>query len=84
MILPLYSIKDKLDQFKQPFVDVNDSLVLRHLMNSLKEKNEFSLNPEDFILYKIGTFDTETGIVVSEIKHIVDVKDLIVNQNGSE
>lgn len=77
MKLNLYSIKDKQDQFKQPFVDVNDALVLRHLNNSLKDKNEFSLNPEDFILYRVGSFDTETGILESDIKHIVDVKDLV-------
>ena len=77
MKLNLYSIKDKQDQFKQPFVYVNDALVLRHLNNSLKDKNEFSLNPEDFILYRVGSFDTETGILESDIKHIVDVKDLV-------
>lgn len=77
MIRNLYSLKDTKSEFNLPFPDVNDFTAIRHTQNALKDKNEFSMNPEDFQLYKIGSFNTENGELIPECKHIIDVAELL-------
>lgn len=77
MIKTLFSLKDKLSGFTDPFVDVNGPMCMRHIRNSLKQQSDFSLNPEDFELWQVGTFNTETGAFECDSKKLIDIKDLV-------
>lgn len=74
----MYCLKDCKAGFKQPYIDVNNALAIRHVGNALQDKNqEFSLNPEDFELWKVGSFDTDTGILEPDLVHIINVQDIL-------
>ena len=77
MIKQLFSLKDKLAGFSDPFVDVNGPICMRHIRNSLKQETDFSMNPKDFELFQLGSFNTDDGTFTSDIKKLIDVADLI-------
>lgn len=60
----IYSIRDmKTDQFSNPMCLVNDGHAIRTLSDEMgKEGVMFGTHPEDFELFRLGTFDTDTGL----------------------
>ena len=83
MIKRLFALKDKLAGFTDPFVDYNGPICMRHIRNSLKQETDFSLNPKDFELYEVGSFNTEDGTFTSDVKKLIDVADLIEVVDGN-
>lgn len=67
MIYQMYSIRDELSGFMAPALDGSDALALRGFSLALdsygKQPNAMTFRPSDFSLYRIATFDTETGTV---------------------
>lgn len=64
MKLGIYSMKDALNGFMNIFPEQNDEMAKRGFLHSLKYAKSDSLffsNPQDYSLYKLGTFDTESG-----------------------
>lgn len=73
----LYSVKDnKVGVFCSPFNHVNDAEAIRDLttvVNLEKGDSKLSTYPEDFDLYYIGEFDTDTGkMIQEEIEYVVN------------
>lgn len=67
----LFAIKDVKVGFKSPFVRQNKELAIRDFKNAVADKNPnnyLSLNPEDFELWYIGSYDETTGIIKSELE----------------
>lgn len=63
----IYSMKDRCNGFMNVLMDVNDETAIRGFLHSLKSQPSTSLfyaHPEDYSLYRIGTFDTTSGEVV--------------------
>lgn len=66
MIKSIYCIRDAKVGFLTPIVDENDASALRNFSYGVnKADNVMGFAPGDFQLYKIGSFDDETGKIVS-------------------
>lgn len=80
MIYPVYSIRDAATGFMTPSVDMNDASAKRNfehaVMNSASLMNS---HPGDYVLYRIGQFDTETGVLLREDLpvHICDASSVV-------
>lgn len=63
--MKIFSIYDgKIRSFMRPFMDAHTGSALRSFEEACKEPTSpFAKFPADFVLYEIGTFNTETGLV---------------------
>lgn len=61
----VYSIRDIKSGFMTPTIDQSDVSAARNFDSAVMSASSglFATHPDDFILYKIGEFDSETGIV---------------------
>lgn len=69
MVLNVYSIRDEQGTFGNPFAMANDSMAIRDFasaVNMAGDKSALSYAPQDFVMYRIGKFDLETGKLVPE------------------
>jgi len=59
----IYSIYDtKAQSYLPPFFLQNDALALRLIKNTVTNpEHQFSQNAEDYVLFKLGTFDDSTA-----------------------
>ena len=80
MILSVYAVYDKLTGFMLPVFKSNDAQAIRDFgydINS-EEMNIINVNPTDFNLQKIGTYDTNTGVIEpTKIEIIADAGQFI-------
>lgn len=60
MIYGLYAVKDDLDGYNAPFMVKTDELALRNYVLTAKE----SIFKDDLSLYKIGTFEDQSGTII--------------------
>lgn len=70
----VYSIRDSVTGFINITTDVNDTSAKRNFRHAYKNTDSlFNSHSSDYTLYKIGYFDTETGIIedVCPIENIV-------------
>lgn len=65
MIFGLYSIKDDLTGFKGISIEDNDPVALRNFDYAVHSTEIIKLNARNYGLYKLGTYDTESGIISS-------------------
>lgn len=62
MKLGIYAMRDNLQGFLSPSVQLNDAVALREFKLNMDRKDTvFNFEPQDFSLYKLGEFDTDTG-----------------------
>lgn len=77
----LYAIKDTLVGFLQPFIQPNDATATREFANMVnKSQSAVSVNYQNMELYKLGSYDSDTGIVISDVQYLVkgaDVKEVL-------
>lgn len=72
MIINVYSIRDACVGFGNPFVQPNDDVALRTMRSLLVDpQSEFSRSPKDYSIWRVGTFDTDTGIIDSVIPEML-------------
>lgn len=66
MILGMYAIYDKMVGYMIPSFCQNDQLAIRNFEIDITapEARAINVHPEDFNLQKIGTYDTETGVLL--------------------
>lgn len=66
MKLSVYSVRDsKADCYMVPFFVSNDAVALRMIANaSCDSESMLSANSEDFSLYSIGEFDSDSGVIL--------------------
>lgn len=59
----MYSIRDFKTGFLTPTIDVNDASAMRNFENAVlqNEQTLFFTHPEDYALYRIGDYDSDTG-----------------------
>lgn len=67
MIFGVYSIRDTKSGFLQPTVDVNDLCAIRNFEAAVQAgpQSLFFTHPEDYELFKIGQFDSDSGLISS-------------------
>lgn len=86
MILNFYSLKDELVGFNSPMLLENDDLAIRNIRGAVIHTQELKDNAKDYSIYRLGSFDTETGhIIPLEIPYkVVDVVSLVPQSDISE
>lgn len=67
MIISLYSINDALNGFMSPTLQNNDAAAMRSFAEVFKDV----YSPADYSLFKIGSFDTDTGEIIPDVPTIV-------------
>ena len=70
--LEIYSIKDDLLGFSQPFLSNSEAVALRSFIASVRasEPNAANTFPENKSLYRLGTINIESGSIVSDVVFI--------------
>lgn len=65
MISKMYSVYDvKSKLYQVPFHSHNDGHAIRCFTDMVRhEKSHLSRYPEDFILFNVGSFDDESGVI---------------------
>lgn len=80
MIKNIYSIKDTIPgEFKDIFFAKNDREAMRmtaFTANYPDKNNPLYNSAKDMQLYQIAKFDTETGVIQSELNFVCNVADL--------
>ena len=63
----MYAIQDIKTGFMTPTLDQNDLAAARNFNSALMQGNGlFGTHPEDFRLFKIATFESDSGVVTPE------------------
>lgn len=67
MKFPVFSYRDKLNNFGAPIVESNELTAMRGFkMQMNNPEGMMNFSPTDFDLYRIGEFDPEKGTITSE------------------
>lgn len=87
MELGVYSVLDvKGAEFGPVYLSANDRLAERSLLESMRGASSLlSRYPEDFLLYRIGGFDSTTGALkpLERPQIVVGVRDLLNKVEGA-
>lgn len=62
MKLSMYCMKDELNGFTCPIPLPNDEIAGRYLKDQANENPTIKNSPEHFSIWKVGEFDSETGL----------------------
>lgn len=63
MKYPVFSLRDKVaSSFQSVNLDTNDFVAKRNFAFAVNNSNELLFKAKDLELYKVGEFDTDTGI----------------------
>lgn len=67
MKLYFYSIRDALTGFMTPVLEQNDAVAMRNFAmacdRSSSDPTLMRYRPADFFLYRLGSFDSESGVI---------------------
>lgn len=66
MIYKMYSNKDELSGFLPPIPFTNEEMAKRYFKTLMETNTDMLHNPEDFNLYYLGTYDTESGTFIMD------------------
>lgn len=68
----IYVIRDQRTSFLTPTVDMNDATAMRNFEHAIQDKNSlFFTHVEDYSLYRIGTYDSDTGSIDPEMATLI-------------
>lgn len=74
MIYKIYSVRDNLsEEYAPPFVSKNDAVAVRQYRDLIRSQK---LNPDEFGLYFLGTYETEFGVIESLLPTLVNNSDI--------
>lgn len=82
----MYSILDKgVQAFSQPFSAHNDYAARRVFERAVADPESImSIKPSDFALFRIGSFDDDSGLISSEDSHPVLISEGLEIYSGLE
>lgn len=66
MIYPIYCYRDKKAGFNAPYTDINDNVAQRNFAYAVNNNDTMGFAASDFDLYRIGNFDTDSGMITPE------------------
>lgn len=67
MIYGLYAIKDAKSTFMPCNADLNDACAIRNFEHAVRQPDSLlRSHPNDYALYRVGTYDNETGVIDAE------------------
>lgn len=74
MKMKIYAIYDSVSvAYMQPFFCINEQVAMRHFRNLANDsQSNIARNPQDFVLYQIGTFDDQSAEIIADTpaKHL--------------
>lgn len=74
----LYAIKDAKNGFMFPQTDANDETAIRNFSNALRDENSLLYRYcNDFSLWKVGEFNSETGEIFPLALQLVDAASIV-------
>lgn len=79
MILKIYAIRDiKMQEYMSPFYLTNDAVAIREFTNAkvADQPNPVNTNPEDKELWCLGDYDSNSGIINSNVRFITKASDV--------
>ena len=81
MKLNLYSLKDNVSgSFSNITINENDALAIRDVKVAINmstpNRTMVQLRPEDYTLYRLGSYESKTGVITSEVEFVVNCIDL--------
>lgn len=72
MNCPVYAIRDKKAGFLQPMLDSNDETAKRNFAFAVQRGDSMFLAfPDDYDLYRIAEFNTESGEMVGHLPEFI-------------
>lgn len=80
MIYGVYAIKDAKTSFMPCNVDYNDASAIRNFEHAVMAPDSLMRShPVDYTLYRLGSYNTETGIIISEAdpQQIADASSIV-------
>lgn len=75
MIFGVYAMRDIKTGFMTPSLDPNDDAAARNFYHAVSQSSGVLFTfASDFSLYRVGSFDSDTGLLVSEqpIRQVAD------------
>ena len=71
MTLEIYSVKDELQNiFLQPIFCKDEKCAIRDFKFKINSIDQWKYNSPDYSLFRLGTFDDETGEYTSHVEKI--------------
>lgn len=67
MVISIYSVQDALNGFGPLSLQNNDAAAYRSFAEVFKDV----YSPSDYSLWKIGSFDTNTGEIITEVPTVI-------------
>nr|DAG80633.1 MAG TPA: DNA binding protein [Microviridae sp.] len=80
MIYGVYAIKDAKTTFMPANVDYNDASAIRNFEHAVRQPDSLlQSHPADYSLWKLGTFDNESGSIVPlwPIEQLADASSIL-------
>lgn len=72
MNYPVYAIRDVHVGFLTPTVDQNDASAMRNFRHAVQQTGSImNSHAKDFCLYRIGEFNSETGVITSVLPEVI-------------
>lgn len=88
MTLFAYALYDKAaETFLEPFFAQSDAAAERGLKYQLTDqRSQLSMFPQDFVLYKLGAYDTDSGFLTpfDENKRLREIRDFFAVKDEGE
>lgn len=72
MNMKMYSIKDELNGYTTPIPIPNDEVAKRYFKEQVMTNPTIKNSKEDFSIWRMGTFNTETGKYENEVPVLLE------------
>lgn len=73
MIMSFYAVRDLMtERFMAPALASSDQEAIRQFKSNINHINLWKDNPQDFDLWKLGTYDDETGEIMYKPSKVVN------------
>lgn len=72
MIFKLYAVKDELSEYASPLTIETEAQAKRYFRQLIENNKMMHDNPEDFSIWEVGKFDTETGTITSKQPKLIE------------
>lgn len=75
MLHNIYSVKDtKAEAFLPPWYAPTNASAIRSFSTAVNDStHDFAKYPSDFVLYQLGSFDDNTGVITAMEPHVLGV-----------
>ena len=86
MKLNYYATFDKVAECysDRPFVCPNDQSAVRAIKANQRHDKDFNLNASDYELHCVGSWNKETGEMLTDKRKVIDLKYIQFDENGME